>query len=421
MKSNELQAILIGGGIAGPALALLLKKAGIRSTVYEAHPRLEDVGGGFTIAPNGMNVLEAIGLAESIAANGAPVSEYCFRNQRGEVLACYLAGLVEKYRWPSVATSRTTLHRILMEEVRRQGIQVEYGKRLQNFASAEGGKVVAVFEDGTTAQGDFLVGADGVHSRVRQIIRPGAPRPSYLGVLGVGGFVAPSVVVATDVADRKGLNFTVGCTGQFGYCNSRRNEERWMWWCHIPQEKELTSAELAAIDTEELRQRLLERFKGWHEPIETFLANTPEIIRTNIYEAPPLLAWHRDRVVLIGDAAHAMSPSGGQGASMALEDALVLARLLRQFSGEFEPLFAEFERTRRPRVAKISAEAYKNEVRQKGELGRVGCWLRDRMLSVVLPRVGARSLDWMYGYRIAWDASDREGSRWTLADRNATA
>jgi 2-polyprenyl-6-methoxyphenol hydroxylase-like FAD-dependent oxidoreductase len=126
-------------------------------------------------------------------------------------------------------------------------------------------------------------------------------------------------------------------------------------------------------------------------------------------------------VVLIGDAAHAMSPSGGQGASMALEDAMVLARLFRQFSGEFEPLLAEFERARRPRVERISAEAYKNEVRQKGELGRVGCWLRDRMLSVVLPRVGARSLDWMYGYRIAWEASDRVGSRWPFADRNAAA
>src|SRR6267143_431923 len=421
MKSTELHVILIGGGIAGPALALLLKKAGIRSTIYEAHPRLEDVGGGFTIAPNGMNVLEAIGLAESIAANGAPVSEYCFRNQRGEVLARYSAGLVENYRWPSVATLRTTLHRILMDEVAQQGIRVEYGKRLENLASAQGDKVVAVFEDGATAQGDFLVGADGVHSRVRQIIFPDASRPSYLGVLGVGGFVAPSVVVATDVADRKSLNFTVGCTGQFGYCNSRRNEERWMWWCHVPQEKELTSAELAAIDTEELRQRLLERYKGWHEPIETFLANTPDIIKTNIYEAPPLPAWHRDRVGLMGDGAHAMSPSGGQGASMALEDALVLARLLRQLSGEFEPLFAEFERARRPRVERISADAYKNEVRQKGELGRFGCWLRDRMLSVVLPRVGARSLDWMYGYRIAWDASDRVGSPGPLPDRNAAA
>src|SRR3989454_10731635 len=118
-----------------------------------------------------------------------------------------------------------------MEEVARQGIQVEYQKRLKELAYVDGGRVVVLFEDDTTAQGDFLVGADGVHSRVRQIIFPGAPRPSYLGVLGVGGFVAPSVVVATDVADRKSMSFTVGCTGQFGYCNSRRNEERGMWWC----------------------------------------------------------------------------------------------------------------------------------------------------------------------------------------------
>ena len=131
MKSHKLHAIIIGGGIAGPALALLLKKAGMSSTVYEAHPRLEDVGGGFTIAPNGMNVLEEIGIADSVADSGAKVSEFCFRNQSGKVLARYRAGNVEKYRWPSVATSRTTLHQILMEEVARQGIQVEYHKRLK--------------------------------------------------------------------------------------------------------------------------------------------------------------------------------------------------------------------------------------------------------------------------------------------------
>src|SRR5258708_4661809 len=132
MKSQNLHAIVIGGGIAGPALALLLKKAGLTSTIYEAHPRLEDVGGGFTIAPNGMNVLEEVGVADSIAGSGALVSEFCFRDHRGKVLARYPAGNVEKYRWPSVAILRRTLHRILMEEVARQGIQVEYQKRLKN-------------------------------------------------------------------------------------------------------------------------------------------------------------------------------------------------------------------------------------------------------------------------------------------------
>jgi 2-polyprenyl-6-methoxyphenol hydroxylase-like FAD-dependent oxidoreductase len=107
-------------------------------------------------------------------------------------------------------------------------------------------------------------------------------------------------------------------------------------------------------------------------------------------------------VVLIGDAAHAMSPSAGQGASVALEDALYLVKVLGQFSGEFEPVFAEFERARRPRAAKISAWAHKNETRQKMELGPLGCRLRDRMLSLVLPLFGERSLDWMYSYRVDW-------------------
>jgi 2-polyprenyl-6-methoxyphenol hydroxylase-like FAD-dependent oxidoreductase len=91
MNSQNLHAGIIGGGIAGPALAPLLKKAGMSSEVYEAHQRLEDVGGGFTIAPNGMNVLEEIGIADSVADSGATASEFCFRKQSGKILARYRA------------------------------------------------------------------------------------------------------------------------------------------------------------------------------------------------------------------------------------------------------------------------------------------------------------------------------------------
>jgi len=225
-------------GAASRARTCALTQEGrLTSTIYEAHPRLKDVGGGFTIAPNAMNVLEEVGVADSIAGSGALVSEFCFRDHRGKVLARYPAGNVEKYRWPSVAILRRTLHRILTDEVARQGIQVEYQKRLKELAYVDGGRVLAVFGDGASAHGDFLVGADGVHSRVRQVIFPSAPGPSYLGVQGVGGFVPPSVVAA-DAADRKSPNFTLGCVGQFGYCNTRQNEDGGIWWCHIPQDRE---------------------------------------------------------------------------------------------------------------------------------------------------------------------------------------
>ena len=94
-----------------------------------------------------------------------------------------------------------------------------------------------------------------------------------------------------------------------------------MQCCHLPKDREQTSAELAVVSNEELRKKVLERYREWHEPDRTFLANTPAIIKTNILEVRGLPAWHQGRVVLVGDAAHTMSPSAGEAASGALEDA----------------------------------------------------------------------------------------------------
>jgi prepilin-type processing-associated H-X9-DG protein len=401
---RERNVMIIGGGMAGPALALFLRKAGIRSSVYEAYPEPADIGGGFQIAPNGMNVLAALGLADAVAAQGCRVREMCFRDDRGALLARFANGSPTRQGQPAIAFARTVLHRLLLEELTRAGVAVHYGKRLESI-DVHSDRATVTFADGSCAVGDLVVGADGVRSQVRAAAFPTAPAPSYLGSLGFGGFVDPAAVPASLLSDlaRHEMTFMMGSRDQIGYCCFSETEPRWGWFVHMPQPEELSREQLAALDVEQVRRDLLSRFAGWAAPAESFIRHTPTILKTSFYEMPPLLTWHTDRVVLIGDAAHAMSTSGGQGASIALEDAMCLAKLLRDRGSDLAGALATFEQMRRSRAEKTAAQSRTNEERKMTALGRTGTWLRNRMLSCMLPLVGERGLRWMYDYRIAWE------------------
>jgi 2-polyprenyl-6-methoxyphenol hydroxylase-like FAD-dependent oxidoreductase len=164
MNSSS-HALIIGGGIAGPALALFLKKAGISSAVYEAYRSTEGVGGGLSLAPNGMNVLNELGLADKIKARGTVALELSFRSETGRVLARVDNGS-KKYGQPAVAMRRADLHEVLAQEIRRRGIAVAYEKRLTDISyTSDHKKVVAHFADGSDAEGDILIGADGRATR----------------------------------------------------------------------------------------------------------------------------------------------------------------------------------------------------------------------------------------------------------------
>jgi 2-polyprenyl-6-methoxyphenol hydroxylase-like FAD-dependent oxidoreductase len=405
MTSAKVHAIIIGGGIAGPAIALFLKKIGITSAIYEAYPHIDDIGGGMQIAPNGMNVLKEIGVAERIVKSGALAAEMCFRNDHGRFLARIRNGRTEKCGQPAVAIARSILHQILVDEVEQQGIRVEYQKRLKNITETNSKRVIAQFEDGTTAEGDFLIGADGLRSRTRDILLPNSPKPFYTGMLGIGGFAAQSAIPASNPRDKTTMHMTFGPGGFFGYCNCSPSEESaLLWWSNLPRAKELSKAELAAISTEDMRQELLAIHKDWHEPIETLLMNTHSLFKGGIYDIATLPTWHSDRTVLIGDAAHAMGPHTGQGASMALEDAMYLAKLLRQSPGQFPQVFAQFERDRRPRVEQIIAQTRRiGDSKKVSELNPITSWIRDQFMSVALSLFAERGQNWMYNYRITWD------------------
>src|SRR6185437_3504873 len=148
------RAIIIGGGIAGPALALFLRRAGISARVYEAYPRAENVGGGFQIAPNGVRVLATLGLRDAVMRGGTEASAFCFHNHHGRVIA----RIRTDRAGPAVTTTRAAFYGVLLDAVARAGITIEYGKRLREITT-EGDEVVAHFEDGTEARGDLLIGA----------------------------------------------------------------------------------------------------------------------------------------------------------------------------------------------------------------------------------------------------------------------
>ncbi len=385
------RAIVIGGGIAGPAAALFLQRAGVLPEVVEAHPQPATIGGGFQIAPNGMRVLGALGLAERVAAAGSPSSEFQFRNHRGRAI-----GTLDLRRsGVGVTIRRAVFHRLLLDEAGSRGITIAYGRRLTAIDDS-GDAVVARFDDGTTTCGDMLVAADGVKSRVRELVLPRHARPQYTGMIGIGGFVARGAADPDDPGDARRLNFMVGPRLQFGYATLSAGSSDWGWWCHLPQDQELSKGELQSMSDDELRSRVLDAFHGWQSPVASFVGATEHIMRTPIYDVAPLPTWHVGRVMLIGDAAHAMSPAGGQGASLALEDAMVLGQRVRQRTGSIETVFADVESRLRTRAEGMVAQARQNDVRQLKQLGSFGQWLRDRLFPLFTPLI-ARQLERHYG------------------------
>jgi 2-polyprenyl-6-methoxyphenol hydroxylase-like FAD-dependent oxidoreductase len=383
------RALVVGGGIAGPALALFLRRAGIEPMVLEAYPRADDVGGSFQIAPNGVRVLAELGLGDALLRAGQASRSFCFRNHLGRVIG---AARTDR-SGAAVNVTRAALQRLLRDELETKRIAVAYEQRLRAVTFA-GNEVVAEMEDGSTEVGDFLVGADGVSSRVRACILPDAARPRYTGMVSIGGFCRASYAPPPELVDDAQLTFMVGPKHQFGY--GKFGPALWAWWCHALAESDAERTLLTTMPGEAMRARMTDRYRGWSTPAVELIAATERWLATPIYDVPTLPAWHKGRVVLLGDAAHAMSPAGGQGASMALADAMLLARLVGDGARTVEDAFARFEALRRPGAEKFVNQGYANDRRTLKELGPVAMWMRDRVFMPALMPLLTRILEKHY-------------------------
>lgn len=396
------KGIIIGGGIAGTSVALFLKRLNLDVEIYEAYEKRTDVGGGFQVAPNGMRVMAELGLASAVIQEGVESTVMCFQNHKGEVLANVDQDGRKKYGIPSVNIARSTFHEILVDEVGRNGIPIYYQKRLKKIIQTDT-EVRAIFEDGTEATGSFLIGADGVHSKTRKYVVENGPRPFYTGLQNVGGFAPARSFSGLQSYSQSTTYLTFGRKGFFGYCFCNKGpEEEVMWWSNIPENRELSREELRQFGTEDIKKELFELHKDWHAPIESIIQQSSAIFKSNIYDIDHLPRWSKNKVVLIGDAAHAMSPHAGQGASVALEDSMYLAKLVKDSNLPMEQIFQQFEQDRKARAEKIIKTARRNGSGKK-ELGAIACWFRDRFLRLMLPIFAGKGQDWIHSYQIDWE------------------
>jgi 2-polyprenyl-6-methoxyphenol hydroxylase-like FAD-dependent oxidoreductase len=341
--------LIIGGGIAGVASALALQKAGLEAAVYEAHPDSSQDGGAFlTLASNGMRALQQIDAAAVVAEAGSPLTTMRVCNGTGTEVATVPLGdhqdPATRYRYLTRAGLCAALH----QEAQRRGIPIQRGKRLTRVIQHRSG-VTADFSDGTRAAGEILIGADGLNSTVRPLIDPTAPAPRYVGQRVFYGYSRN-----TGVRSDPDCFQVIRGAAAFGYIVTQQQDT---WWFARVADDELHRHDLTSGTTTRWRAELSALLQPEPTPAAGIVEAAHRVLVTNAYDLADVPTWRRTRMIVIGDAAHAASPATGQGASMALEDAVVLAKALRD-QPDPASAFTTYEQLRRERVqANITASA----------------------------------------------------------------
>jgi FAD-dependent urate hydroxylase len=393
-----MKAIIIGAGIGGLTTALTLQKQGIETVIYERAAEVRADGAGLSIWANALRVLDYLGIYEGLAANSAIQGKGGLYSSTGTILSQAEQDSSSIDTTLALVVHRSDLHQALLSKLQKP---VCTGREFSHYEQP--GETVHVhFKDGTSDTADLLIGADGLYSGLRLQMQPKS-LPIYSGYGAWRGVVNFDY---SKVSDYWGESWGKG--QRFGITPIGKNRIYWFATNNLPAEKRFTGAESKA--------HLLRHFADWHDPIPELIAATSaeNIIYHPIFDIEPLERWVEGRVVLLGDAAHAMTPNMGQGACQAIEDAYALGGVLSlraaklplpaKRSGEgwgegcvlslraaegslgnsssIEAALAQYQTLRLPRAASIMSRS-----RQIGKVGQltnpVLCWLRNTAVKLL--------------------------------------
>ena len=372
-----MKAIVIGSGIAGLSAAIALRKAGLQVVLYERAPVRTEVGAGISLWANALRALDTIGAGAAVRERLQPLRVSEFRGDEGRTIAA---------SFPASALEAALGYQPVLGLIHRAELVDALASYLPARTAHYGFDVTSVRDTGTHVEvtftnghrdvADLVIGADGIHSKIRALLGDASP-PRYAGYTCVRGITAmPSGMEPGYLAEWWGRGRRVGIT--------TLRDRRVYWWATI------NASPNQRID--DMRGWLSERFSGWADPVPELMATTPDgaFLRNDIVDRPPTRHWYRGRCLLIGDAAHPTTPNLGQGGCIAIEDAACLYQLFAQSMplNEVPPAFV----TRRyARTTAINRDSYRlGRIGQWS--GRTACWWRDAITRRILPLIGVQEL-----------------------------
>lgn len=349
---SPLRVLIIGGGIGGSAAALAMLRAGHKVSVFEQVKAKSEVGAGIQISPNASRLLHRYGLSvrlEEVAVR--PQAVEARRWDDGTLLAFEPLGetVATAFGAPHYHVHRADLLKVLTDAI--PGENLHEGKRCIGIVD-EANAVLAKFDDGSVAEGDVLVGADGIHSYVRNHLF-GEEAPQFSGNIAFRGLVPRERIGHLDLK----FNTTnwIGPGGHFVHYFV--SSGRFLNFVAVSEQSEWRDEswnDRADVD------EAVERFAGWNSRIHEILRGADRIFKWALFDRPPLPHWTRRRVTLLGDACHPMLPYMAQGAAQAIEDGACLARCLAEGSADIEAVLRRYETIRLPRTSRVQAMARRN-------------------------------------------------------------
>ncbi|WP_372740818.1 FAD-dependent monooxygenase [Neptunomonas sp.] len=353
-KANPCIAI-IGAGLGGAAAATLLQQAGFTVNVYEQTTELSRIGAGIHIGPNVMKIFRQMGIEDRVSLMASHPDYWFSRDgETGEYMARIELG---KYALKEYGASYITIHRGDLHALQIDAIAkdtLHFGKRLEALDDS-GDEVLLTFTDGTKATADIVIGADGINSKIRDVLL-GAEQPTY------SGWVAHRALISGEQLSKYKLEFedcvkwwTEDRHMMVYYTTGKKNEYYYVTGVPHPE----LDFEGSFVDSS--REEMFEAFQGYHPTVQALIESTETVTKWPLKNRNPLPLWSRGRLVLLGDACHPMKPHMAQGAGMAIEDAAMLTRCLQATGiNEYKTAFELYEDNRKERATRVQTVSNNN-------------------------------------------------------------